>query len=194
MKSLTQFIKEAQEIHESLIGDVVRKLLDTGLSWIEGSAKWVADHIVKTTAELWDTSKHITDRGWGILRSRSGYGGYGAPRDEYEYAKIMAGLQKEKDFNKRLKYIDDTFNELKREFGNNSNWAAHFYEQKMKAAFITLSDPAATDEDKEDAKKILDDIKRKVEKNETGKYDKYGFVKQIDDFLKDYEKHNDNKK
>ena len=37
------------------------------------------------------------------------------------------------------------------------------YEQKMKAAFITLSDPAATDEDKEDAKKILDDIKRKVE-------------------------------
>ena len=30
--------------------------------------------------------------------------------------------------------------------------------------------------------------------NETGKYDKYGFVKQIDDFLKDYEKHNDNKK
>ena len=36
-------------------------------------------------------------------------------------------------------------------------------------------------------------IKRKVEKNETGKYDKYGFVKQIDDFLKDYEKHNNKK-
>ena len=107
--------------------------------------------------------------------------------------KKAAKLSKEKDFNKRLKYIDDTFNELKREFGNNSNWAAHFYEQKMKAAFITLSDPAATDEDKEDAKKILDDIKRKVEKNETGKYDKYGFVKQIDDFLKDYEKHNKKK-
>ena len=106
----------------------------------------------------------------------------------------MAGLQKEKDFNKRLKYIDDTFNELKHEFGSNYNWASHFYEQRMKAAFITLSDPTATDEDKEDAKKILDDIKRKVERNETGKYDKYGFAKQIDDFLKDYEKHNDNKK
>ena len=48
------------------------------------------------------------------------------------------------------------------EFGNNSNWAAHVYEQKMKAAFITLSDPTATDEEKEDAKNILDDIKRKL--------------------------------
>ena len=60
----------------------------------------------------------------------------------------------------------------------------------MKAAFITLSDPTSTDEDKEDAKKILDDIKRKVESDEKGKYTKYGFTKQIDDFLKDYEKHN----
>ena len=193
MKSLKQFIKESQEIHESLVGDVVRKLLDTGLSWIEGSAKWVAEHIAKATAELWDTAKNLTDKEWDILRARSGYGGYGAPRDEYEYAKIMAGLQKEKDFNKRLKFIDDTFNELKHEFGNNSNWAAHVYEQRMKAAFITLSDPAATDEDKEDAKKILNDIKRKVENDEKGKYTKYGFTKQIDDFLKDYEKHNNKK-
>ena len=194
MKTLKDFIKESQEINESLFGDIVRKLLDTSLSWIGSSAKWVADHVVKTTAELWNTTKHITDKGWDRLRFRSGYGGYGAPRDEYEYAKIMAGLQKEKDFNKRLKYIDDTFNELKHEFGSNYNWASHFYEQRMKAAFITLSDPTATDEDKEDAKKILDDIKRKVERNETSKYDKYGFAKQIDDFLKDYEKHNDNKK
>ena len=193
MKSLKQFIKESQYIDESLFGDIVRKLLDTGLSWIEGSAKWVADHVVKTTAELWDTSKHITDRGWDILRTRSGYGGYGAPRDEYEYARMMAGLQRERDFNKRLKYIDDTFDGLEGEFGNKSEWAAHWYEQRMKAAFITLSDPTAPDKDKEMAKKILDDIKRKIKRNETGKYAKYGFTKQIDDFLKDYEKHNNKK-
>ena len=189
MKSLTQFIKESQEIHESLIGDVVRKLLDTGLSWIEGSAKWVADHVVKTTAELWDTAKHIPDNEWTILRRRSGYGGYGAPRDEYEYAKIMAGLQQEKDFKKRLKNIDDTFKKL----GNTDNRAALYYDQAMKASFLTLSDPTASDEDKKDAMKILDDIKRKVEKNEDGKFDKYDFVKQIDDFLKEYDKRNKKK-
>ena len=115
MKTLKDFIKESQEINESLLGDIIRKLLDTSLSWIGSSAKWVADHVAKTTSELWNTTKHITDKGWDRLRFRSGYGGYGAPTDEYEYAKIMAGLQKEKDFNKRLKYIDDTFNELKDE-------------------------------------------------------------------------------
>lgn len=189
MKSLKQFIKESQEINESLFGDIVRKLLDTGLSWIEGSAKWVADHFVKTTAELWDTAKNLTDKEWDILRRRSGYGGYGAPRNEYEYAKIMAGLQQEKDFKKRLKNIDDTFNKL----GNTHNRAALYYDQQMKASFLTLSDPTASEEDKKDAIKILDDIKRKIEKNEDGKFAKYDFVKQIDDFLKDYEKHNKEK-
>ena len=186
MKSLKQFIKESQYIDESLIGDVVRKLLDTGLSWIEGSAKWVADHVVKTTAELWDTTKHITDKGWDRLRFRSGYGGYGAPKDEYEYAKIMAGLQREKDFNKRLKYIDDTFNELKDEFGSNYNWSKNFHVQTMQACFLTLSDSTATDEERKKALNELNHIKL-LDKNANGKY---GLTKQIDDFLKDYEKHN----
>ena len=49
MKTLKDFIKESQEINESLFGDIVRKLLDTSLSWIGSSAKWVADHVAKTT-------------------------------------------------------------------------------------------------------------------------------------------------
>ena len=101
----------------------------------------------------------------------------------------MAGLQQEKDFKKRLKNIDDTFNKL----GNTHNRAALYYDQRMKASFLTLSDPTASEEDKKDAIKILDDIKRKIEKNEDGKFAKYDFVKQIDDFLKDYEKHNKEK-
>lgn len=189
MKSLTQFIKESQYIDESLIGDVVRKLLDTGLSWIEGSAKWVADHIVKTTAELWDTSKHITDRGWGILRTRSGYGGYGAPRDEYEYAKIMAGLHRGKDLEDELKYINDTFAKLKSEFGSNDDWIKNSHVQRMQACFAALSNPKTSDEEKETALKELNHIKL-LDKNKNGKY---GLTKQIDDFLKDYEKHNKEK-
>ena len=94
----------------------------------------------------------------------------------------MAGLHREKDFRKRLKYIDDTFDELEDEFGNKSNWAAHWHEQRMKTCFLTLSDPTATDKEKEDAKKILNDIKIK------DKNGKYGLTKLIDDFLKDYEK------
>lgn len=189
MKSLKQFIKESQEIHESLVGDVVRKLLDASLSWLEGSAKWVADHIVKTTAELWDTSKHITDKGWDILRTRSGYGGYGAPRDEYEYAKIMAGLHRGKDLEDELKYINDTFAKLKSEFGSNDDWIKISHVQRMQACFTALSNPKTSDKEKETALKELNHIKL-LDKNKNGKY---GLTKQIDDFLKDYEKHNKGK-
>ena len=57
MKSLTQFIKESQEINESLFGDIIRKLLDTGLSWIEGSVKWIADKSADAVGEVWKTRK-----------------------------------------------------------------------------------------------------------------------------------------
>lgn len=188
MKSLKQFIKESQHIDESLLGDIVRKLLDTGLSWLEGSAKWVADHVVKTTAELWDTTKNVTEKGWERLRLRSGYKGHGSPKDEYEYSRMMSGLHNEKNFYKRLSYIDDTFNEIEDEFGSNENWVAHWYEQRMKTCFICLSDPNSTDKEKEDAKKILNDILKK------DKTKNYGLGKIIEDFLKDYEKNKNKKK
>ena len=59
MKSLKQFIKESQEIHESLIGDIVRKLLDTGLSWIEGSVKWIANKSTDAVGEIWKTHRDV---------------------------------------------------------------------------------------------------------------------------------------
>ena len=48
----------------------------------------------------------------------------------------------------------------------------------------------------ENVKSVIDDVDgklKKIEKNEDGKFAKYDFVKQIDDFLKDYEKHNKEK-
>lgn len=57
MKTLKDFIKESQEINEGLFGDIVRKLLDTGLSWIGSSAKFIADQAVNATAEIWKTNK-----------------------------------------------------------------------------------------------------------------------------------------
>ena len=189
MKTLKDFIKESQEINEGLLGDIVRKLLDTGLSWIEGSAKWVADHIVKTTAELWNTTKHITDKGWDILRTRSGHGGYGAPRDEYEYAKIMAGLHRGKYLDDDLKYIDDTFKKLKSEFGSDDDWVKIIHIEHMQACFKALSNPKTPDEQRKKALNELNHIKL-LDKNKNGKY---GLTKQIDDFLKDYEKHNNKK-
>lgn len=57
MKTLKDFIKESQEINEGLFGDIVRKLLDTGLSWIGSSAKFIADQAVNVTAEIWKTNK-----------------------------------------------------------------------------------------------------------------------------------------
>ena len=187
MKSLKQFIKESQEINESLVGDVVRKLLDTSLSWIEGSAKWVADHIVKATSELWGTAKNLTDKEWDILRRRSGYGGYGAPRDEYEYAKIMAGLHKGKNYGERLNYINDTFGNSGEGGKHSPDWLLNLRIEQMKWSFEVLSDPTAANEYKETAMTYLNDIKKR---DKTGKY---GLTKQIDDFLKDYEKHNKKK-
>ena len=59
MKSLKQFIKESQEINESLVGDIIRKLLDTGLSWIEGSVKWIANKSTDAVGEIWKTHKDV---------------------------------------------------------------------------------------------------------------------------------------
>ena len=99
----------------------------------------------------------------------------------------MSGLQRERNFYKRNEYIDDTFDGLENEFGGKDNWVAHWYEQRMKSCFICLSDPDSTDKEKEDAKKILNDIKAK------DKNSKYGLSKIIDNFLKDYEKNNKKK-
>ena len=59
MKSLTQFIKESQHINEGLLGDIVRKLLDTGLSWIGGSVKWIADKMADSVSGIWKTHKDV---------------------------------------------------------------------------------------------------------------------------------------
>ena len=187
MKTLKDFIKESQEINESLLGDIIRKLLDTSLSWIGSSAKWVADHIVKATSELWNTAKNLTDKEWDILRRRSGYRGYGAPRDEYEYAKIMTGLHKGKNYGERLKYINDTFGNSEYNGKHSDDWVLTLRIEQMKWAFEVLSDPTAEKEYKETAMAFLNDIKKR------DKNGKYGLTKQIDDFLKDYEKHNNKK-
>ena len=68
MKSLTQFIKESQEIHESLIGDVVRKLLDTSLSWIEGSVKWIANKSAEAVGEVWKTHRDVLTNTYSEFR------------------------------------------------------------------------------------------------------------------------------
>lgn len=57
MKTLKDFIKESQEINEGLFGDIVRKLLDTGLSWIGSSVKWIADKSADVVGEVWKTHK-----------------------------------------------------------------------------------------------------------------------------------------
>ena len=59
----------------------------------------------------------------------------------------------------------------------------------MQACFKALSNPKTSDEYKEKALKELNHIKL-LDKNKNGKY---GLTKQIDDFLKDYEKHNKKK-
>lgn len=43
MKRFQEYINEHRQINEGLFGDIVRKLLDTSLSWVEKSVAWMAN-------------------------------------------------------------------------------------------------------------------------------------------------------
>ena len=68
MKTLKDFIKESQEINESLFGDIVRKLLDTGLSWISGSVKWIANKSADVVSDIWKTHRDVLTNTYSEFR------------------------------------------------------------------------------------------------------------------------------
>lgn len=188
MKSLTQFIKESQEINEGLLGDIVRKLLDTSLSWIEGSAKWVADHVVKTTAELWDTTKgltkHISDHGWDMMRQESGVGGKGAPKSQEEFISILNGVAKDKPLNECVQTINDLYKEMEDEVEDKELLKTYLFTAPMNRAQGILTNKKSSKKERDEAIKVLEDIKKECPK----------LARSINAFVKKYKEEQKNNK
>lgn len=108
MKRLNDYIVEKQQINEgSLIGDIIRKLLDTTLSWIGSAAKWVADTCKEAAAEGWNTFKNTNEKLWLEYCKETGYNGP-KPKNEREFNELLA-----KRYFSKESFNDDAFKDFK---------------------------------------------------------------------------------
>ena len=75
MKRLNDYIIEKQQINEAglrdtLFGEIVMKLLGTGLDWIGKGVGWIADSLKGAAAEGWKSFSGINDDAWFGWRKR----------------------------------------------------------------------------------------------------------------------------
>lgn len=166
MKSLTQFIKESQEIHESLVGDVVRKLLDTGLSWIEGSVKWIANKSAEAVGEVWKTHRDVLTTTYSDFRhAHPEYNflpetvktpeEYGSANTAFYYSDSVSADHK---IDKATKAIAK-FKKLK----GNPESIKNLIVVEATDCYIGIRNPKATASDKAKADKFLKNVKSSVD-------------------------------
>lgn len=182
MKTLTNYIKDSQKVNEGLISEIILKLLDASLSWLGSASKFVADNLVNATGELWKSAKGITEEGWKYWADRTGVKYTHPPKNERDLAPYINSLIDERDFDKRNKEIDNFFKDMEKNMDEQTR-INMYLNIRMQSAFVTLSDPNATDEQKKAADKILNEV---ASKNNILK-------KQIEDFRKNLKKNQPNK-
>lgn len=93
MKRLNDYIIEKQQINEAglrdtLFGEIVMKLLGTGLDWIGKGVGWIADSLKGAAAEGWKSFSGINDDAWFGWRKRSHYNG-DMPKNEKEFIQFI---------------------------------------------------------------------------------------------------------
>lgn len=93
MKRLNDYIIEKQQINEgglrdTLFGEIVMKLLGTGLDWIGKGVGWIADSLKGAAAEGWKSFNGIKDDTWLAWRKHSRYNG-DMPKNEKEFIRFM---------------------------------------------------------------------------------------------------------
>lgn len=174
MKTLKDFIKESQEINESLLGDIIRKLLDTGLSWISGSVKWIANKSADAISDIWKTHRDVLINTHSeFMRSHPDYKPlFKNPKTPEEYTANMMNIfldekrsadDKIKQANKLIKNTRD--NDINGEKGNSiAMIAAQCY-------VGVAHNPKATESDKTKAKNFLQNIKSSVDNYTAGLID-----------------------
>lgn len=161
MKSLTQFIKESQEIHESLIGDVVRKLLDTGLSWIEGSVKWIANKSTDAISGIWKTHKGILGTTYAdFRRTHSQYKFLPeTPKTPEDYSSIllMTFLNDSVSADDKITFANDVISSIKKN-SKSTETKNSIVEITAECYFGITKNPKATATDKTKADNFLNTI------------------------------------
>ena len=168
MKTLKDFIKESQEINESLFGDIVRKLLDTGLSWISGSVKWIANKSADAVSDIWKTHRDVLVNTYSeFRRSHPDYKPlFKNPKTPEEYTANMINI-----FCDEKKSADDKIKLANKLIKNTRDDGSGTSIEKGNAiAMITVQcyvgiayNPKATDSDKTKAKNFLQNIKSSVD-------------------------------
>ena len=168
MKTLKDFIKESQEINESLFGDIIRKLLDTGLSWISGSVKWIANKSADAISDIWKTHRDVLTNTYSEFR-RSHPKYKFLPETPKTAAECAAGLtasflDDEEPADVKIKRVTALITNIKKKKGTNpmviktniADFAAQCYA-------TIISSPKYTNSDKAKAKSFLQNIKSSVD-------------------------------
>ena len=167
MKSLKQFIKESQYIDESLFGDIVRKLLDTGLSWIEGSVKWIANKSTDAVGEVWKTHRDVLTTAYSDFRRT--YPQYKflpeTPKTPEEYG--LANIAFYYNDNVSADHKIDKANKFISKLLNNkgkTDSIRNFIATEATNCYIGINkNPKATASDKAKADKFLKNVKSSVD-------------------------------
>ena len=169
MKTLKDFIKESQEINESLLGDIIRKLLDTGLSWIEGSVKWIANKSADAFGDIWKTHRDVLINTYSDFRRSHPEYNKSLPRTINTPAEFSAGLiSMFCDDNKSADHKIELANRcIKRTIDNGSGTSIEKGNAIAPIAaqcYVGIAhNPKATADDKAKAKKFLQNIKSSVD-------------------------------
>ena len=163
MKTLKDFIKESQEINEGLFGDIIRKLLDTGLSWIEGSVKWIADKSVDAVSEVWKTHRDVLTTTYSDFRHAHPEYKF-LPEtiktpQEYTIGDIGIFYDDRISADAKINYVNDLITKIKKRKGSKPGAVESYIAQKTALCYVgIIKNPNATNVDKTKADKFLNAV------------------------------------
>jgi hypothetical protein len=190
MKSLNDYIVEKQQINEAglrdtLFGEIVMKLLGTGLDWIKGSASWVADTLKQGFAGAWGHAKNLNEKAWENVFTRWHYKG-DIPTNEQTMAKVVKeNILVHQKMQDRIKACDDFYEACVAAGNDNDSALAMYINYCIMSIIPAMTEDGTSDEEKNIGKKKLDELKKKYPKIYKEEYNK--FKKQ---FKKDNKKTN----
>ena len=167
MKTLKDFIKESQEINESLLGDIIRKLLDTGLSWISGSVKWIANKSADAVSDIWKTHRDVLTNTYSeFRRSHPQYKFLPeAIKTPEEYGAINVAIYFDDSIpaDNKIEKANNIIRKFKNNKGNPDSINKLIVSEATDCYLGIISNPKATESDKTKAKKFLKNVKASID-------------------------------
>ena len=165
MKHLNDYIIEKQQINEAglrdtLFGEIVMKILGTGLDWIHKGVAWIADTVKEGVAGAWSASKGLGQNIWEKVYRDIGYTGK-IPTSEREFSKLQNYILEPKDTKERLKRCTEFYNALLKA-GVDKETAGQILANITGAATLPVLFDDKTDEvDKKIIQNYLTELKKK---------------------------------